>query len=157
MRLVFRVASVTLDDAGNARSADVRVLDAIGRNPIWRRWKVGMTLHWRPFKITLLHTKRAGLHVSASWRDDNRELRYGGNFKIRDRGVFVLNPSNVVCIAEPLIEAIGCKPEADLIDDNLRLRFGWDAHGLGRPCQYLYMVQEISEEKEAELARNEAA
>jgi len=157
LRLFFRVADVTLDTAGNARLADVRFVDNVGGTPVWRRWSVGQTLHWHPFKLTLLDTRRAGIHVASEWRDTRDVMRYGGNCMIRDRGVFVLNPSNVVSVAEPLVEALGFRPEADLMDDVLRHRFGWDAHGFGRPCQYLHLLKSLDAEQEARVARAEAA
>jgi len=157
LRLFLRVVSVDLDASGNARAADVRFLDRVGERVVWRRWTVGQKLHWHPFKVSLLNTKRAGLHVASEWRDARGDMRYAGNYMLRHEGVFVISPGNVVCVAEPLVTALSVKPEADLIDDVLRVRFGWDTPGFGRPSRNLHYVHDLDEAAEARVARLEAA
>lgn len=103
---------------------DIRYLERYLDGPIWKPWAVGQTLHWTPFKVRLNDTARAGLHVTAEWRDDEGEMRYGSNFKIRTAGVFVLNPSNVMSSAEEIGTAISDPSEARLIDRVLSDRFG---------------------------------
>lgn len=117
-RLFFAVG----DMASGQR--DVYFLERYLAGPVWEPWVVGQPLHWNPFKIRLNETLRAGLHVTTEWRDDDGEMRYGSNFKIRTAGVFVLNPSNVMTSAEEIGIATRDPSEARLIDRVLAERFG---------------------------------
>ncbi|MDW9481390.1 hypothetical protein GOB57_22340 [Sinorhizobium meliloti] len=108
----------------DASEPDVRYLERYLDGPAWEPWLVGRTLHFHPFKVRLNATPRAGLHVTTEWRDAAGEMRYGSNFKIREPGVFVLNPSNVVSSAEEIGSATRDSTETRLIDRVLSERFG---------------------------------
>lgn len=103
---------------------DVRYLELYIDGPVWNTWPVGQTLHWTPFKVRLNYTPRAGLHVTTEWRDDDGEMRYGSNFKIKTTGVFVLNRSNVMSSAEEIGMAIRDPSEARLSRTPWRWRGG---------------------------------
>jgi hypothetical protein len=108
-----------------AQTTDIRYLErSVASGPAWTRWEVGQKLHWHPFKLVLNNTARAGFHVTTEWRDDDGEMRYGSNFKIRTTGVFVLNPSNVMSSAEEIGFSVRDRNEERLIDRVLDERFG---------------------------------
>lgn len=107
-----------------AGKPDIRFLERFLDGPAWMPWNVGHTLHWHPFKLRLNDTPRAGLHVTTEWRDDDGEMRYGSNFKIRSAGVFVLNPSNVMLSAEEIGSVTKDITEEWLINRVLSERFG---------------------------------
>jgi hypothetical protein len=103
---------------------DVHYLERYQDGPVWIAWSVGQTLHWNPFKVRLNETPRAGLHVTTEWCDDDGEMRYASNFKIRAAGVFVINPSNVMASAEEIGVATNDPSESMTIDRVLLDRFG---------------------------------
>lgn len=105
-------------------SPDIRYLDSHCGLLKWKKWEAGHVLHWHPFKIRLNNTPRAGLHITTEWTTDDGDVRYGSNFKIRQPGVFVINPSNILASAEEIGAAVGDHTEASLIDKALYHRFG---------------------------------
>jgi len=117
-RLFFAVG--TGEDGG----LHVRHLDLREGAHRWCPWDVGEVLRWSPFRVRLNDTPRAGLHVTTEWQDAAGEMRYGSNFKIRDTGVFVLNPSNVMLAAESLRDALSNQTERLLLDSIAATRFG---------------------------------
>lgn len=119
VRLFAAVGDCSFDAAGNAVLADVRFLDVSPEGPVWLKWDVGRILHWHPFRLRLDSTQRAGLHVNA----ETGEGRYLSNFKIRGPGVFVLNPSNAVSLAEGVETAVDGDVEGCVVDDVLRLHY----------------------------------
>jgi hypothetical protein len=124
VRLFAAVGECRSDASGNVISADVRFYDFDEASPIasWIKWEVGRTLHWHPFSLTLNQTVRAGLHITAQ-SSDGEAVRYLSNFKIRDKGIFVLNPSNAVSLAEPIETAADGDVEGRVVDDVLRLQY----------------------------------
>lgn len=90
----------------------------------WQSWNVGSVLHWHPFKLHLNVTQRAGLHITAEWRDVDGDMRYGSNHKVREAGVFVLNPSGVMGLGERWADAVRDPGEASIIHRFLVSRFG---------------------------------
>lgn len=123
-RLFCAVGDPEQDAAGNVRRADVRFFDRVGDKMAWYPWEEGKVLHWNPFRLRLNNTPRAGLHVTSEWMVPGGEMRYGSNFKITEGGIFALNPSNIVCLGEPLDEAVADNSEKDLLDRVLLTRFG---------------------------------
>ena len=120
IRLFAAVGECAFDSAGNAVDADVRFLERAENGVVWETWRVGQNLHWHPFRLRLSKTARAGLHITAETGDG----RYLSNLKIREPGVFVLNPSNAVCLAEPIETAIDGDVEGCVVNDVLRLHYG---------------------------------
>jgi len=123
-RLFCAVGELELGETGNACRADIRYLDRIDDRVQWVGWEPGHVLHWHPFKLRLHNTARAGLHITSEWRHETDEMRYGANFKIRKSGIFVLNPSNVLCIGEELLSAMDSPTEREIVDSVLLTRFG---------------------------------
>jgi len=123
-RLFARVEDPVLDEAGNARTARVFHLgiDAAGW-PAWIPWAIGECLHWHPFRIALLSTRRAGLHLISEWTQGSGERRYGANFSLSAPGILVLTPCNVLTAAEPLDAALASPVEHRHLDHVLRERF----------------------------------
>lgn len=92
----------------------------------WRHWAVGHVLHWHPYKVTLLRTKRAGLHIVSNWRAQDGDMRYGSNVGIASEGIFVLSPGQVVEPAMEVDAALRNPFERDLICTVLQQRFQMD-------------------------------
>lgn len=123
-RLFALAENLAFDARGNARSGDVYFLDRVSGGSVWVPWILGECVHWHPFRLALLSTPRAGLHVVSEWRAGTDDpLRYGSNVQLARDGVLVLSPCNVVRPAERLEDALVCRTEAAHIVAVLRHRF----------------------------------
>jgi hypothetical protein len=153
IRLFLSVADVERDPAGNCRAATVGMLDHAFGRPAWRRWNIGQKAHFHPFKVALLDTRRAGLHLVSEWRrDGERDLRFAAVHSIREPGIFVLNPSNVAAMAEPIADAFRDPIEARYVRSNLCDRFGLDGV---LPPTHVERLGWFTEDEERELHMGE--
>jgi hypothetical protein len=147
------VSDVTLDEAGNCRSATIGMLDRAFGRLAWRRWHVGQKAHFHPFKVGLLDTRRAGLHLVSEWRRDlEGELKFAGAHPIRENDVFVIDPSSVTTLAEPFDQVILDPIEARYVRSNLCDRFGMDTV---LPPSHVHRLEWFTDMEEAELAKAE--
>jgi hypothetical protein len=123
-RLFALAEGLSFDEGGNARSGRLYHLGTDGRWPCWIPWAIGECLHWHPFRVALLSTRRAGLHLVSEWRQGDGERRYGANHPVRGQGVLVITPCNVLRAAETLDEALSSPAEEAHLDAVLCARFG---------------------------------
>jgi hypothetical protein len=131
-RLFALFEGVATDEKGNARSGRAYQLGSEDGFPAWIPWQVGDCLHWHPFRVALLSTRRAGLHVLTEWRQGEGERRYGANHQVTGDGVLVLTPFSVMSAAEPLDDAMESPVEAAHLEAVLLHRFGFPATARSR-------------------------
>lgn len=158
-RLFALVDGIVHDEAGNVRAADVYFLcdtgvgagtyidggygpDVnVGKGLEWVRWHDGFTLHWHPFRLTLVNTARAGLHIVSSWRDPrNGEFRYGANMFFEQEGVLVMAPCSVVGAGRPLAELMRFGSEERQLNEVLRRMYRYRCGELGRPVRWIHTL-----------------
>jgi len=138
LRLFALAENLAFDGKGNARDGEVYYLEKHQGRVSWCRWVVGECLHWHGFRIALLSTPRAGLHLVSEWRPQRGDAyRYTGNHHLHRDGVLVLSPCNALRLAEPLDEALADAEEERHLDDVLRHRFNWDAGTTARLARVL--------------------
>lgn len=155
IRLFMRASDLVLDDAGNCRQARIEMLDLLHEGPVWRRWNIGQKAHFHPFKVALLDTKRAGLHLASEWRRGlSGELKFASAYSVREAGYFVINPSNVACLAEPFSMAMEDPLEARYVRANLCGRFG--VPEVYKPW-LIDRLPRLPDEKDEELLAHEEA
>lgn len=103
-RAFCAVGDITFDDRGNAVAAEVVYLDRKLDGTRWFKWDVGHVLHLHPFKFRLDTTNRAGMHIVMEMRGEDGELCYLNNMKVRESGIFVLNPTSTIWPSQKLVK-----------------------------------------------------
>lgn len=125
------------------KNGSVSFLDYVGC-PSWRRWPIGKILHWSPFKVELLHTKRAGLHIVTRWRTPGGELRYAANAALDDDGTYVLTPGQVAQPASRIENVVENPFERQIVTRCLIHRFHVDCGVTANPFDVLENIPVIN-------------
>jgi len=112
VRALVRASGVTADSHGNVRSGRFNILDQIDGRPAWVAWKPGARVCLSGFRVELLDTGRAGMHIRVGVPVEGSPLdargyrteppRFISSAKIRSDGVFAVAPCDPIDPLRPI-------------------------------------------------------
>ena len=126
VRAFFLTRNIQRDERGNIRKGDFYYLDRIAGVLSWAEWKPGTRICLSDYRIELVDTSRAGLHLrtgvaSANGRTDEKgyrsdRARFTGSGKPSGNGIHAVIPCDAV---EPLRKLDGYARTGDEEEDFL--------------------------------------